>query len=112
MVESLPSKQVVAGSSPVSRSTDLASKCSQKCSQLFTKELLDSFLRSRASGTSHKTIEIYHITLDNFIGYPLSPEGINAYLKSLTCGNAKHNYYRYPTFQIAPLVDVGYVPRQ
>ena len=27
-------------------------------------------------------------------GYPITPEGINAYLNSLTCGNAKHNYYR------------------
>ena len=60
----------------------------------FTKELLDSFLSSRASGTSPKTIVVFHHALDNFIGYPLTPEGINAYLNSLTCGNAKHNYYR------------------
>jgi len=90
LAESLPSKQVVAGSSPVSRSTDLASNCSQK----FTKELLDNFLSSRASGTSPKTLGIYHLALDRFIGYPITPEGINAYLNSLTCGNAKHNYYR------------------
>jgi site-specific recombinase XerD len=32
--------------------------------------------------------------LDNFIGYPLTSGGINSYLNSLTCGNAKHNYYR------------------
>jgi site-specific recombinase XerD len=32
--------------------------------------------------------------LDSFIGYPLTPEGINTYLNSLTCGNAKHNYFR------------------
>jgi len=32
--------------------------------------------------------------LDRFIGYPLTPEGINIYLNNLTCGNAKHNYYR------------------
>jgi len=89
-VESLPSKQVVAGSSPVSRSTDLASNCSQK----FTKDLLDKFLSSRASGTSPKTLGIYHLALDRFIGYPITPEGINSYLNSLTCGNAKHNYYR------------------
>jgi site-specific recombinase XerD len=37
---------------------------------------------------------LYHFALDNFIGYPITPEGINSYLNSLTCGNAKHNYYR------------------
>ena len=34
------------------------------------------------------------MALDNFIGYPITSEGINAYLNSLSCGNAKHNYYR------------------
>jgi integrase/recombinase XerD len=52
------------------------------------------FLSSRASGTSYKTLAVYHLALDNFIGYPLTAEGINTYLNSLTCGNAKHNYYR------------------
>jgi integrase/recombinase XerD len=56
--------------------------------------MLENFLSSRASGTSPKTITVFHYALDNFIGYPLTPEGINAYLNSLTCGNAKHNYYR------------------
>ena len=65
-----------------------------KSSQKFTKEILEKFLSSRASGTSPKTIRIYHLALDRFIGYPLTSEGINAYLNSLTCGNAKHNYYR------------------
>jgi len=37
---------------------------------------------------------VYHHALDRFVGYLLAPEGINAYLNSLTCGNAKHNYYR------------------
>jgi len=36
-------------------------------------------------------MEIYHLALDKFIGYSLTPEGINAYLNSLSCGNAKHN---------------------
>ncbi len=90
MVESLPSKQVVASSSLVSRSKDSASNRSQK----FTNEILEKFLNSRASGTSIKTINLYHLALDRFIGFPLTPEGINSYLNSLTCGNAKHNYYR------------------
>ena len=71
----------------------LSDNGNQSCEQ-FTKELLDKFIKSRPSGTSPKTIEIYHLTLDNFVGYPLNPEGINAYINSLTCGNAKHNYYR------------------
>ncbi len=93
MAESLPSKQVVAGSSPVSRSTNHVQEVVNS-SQKFTREILDKFLSSRASGTSPKTIAIYHLALDRFIGYPLTPEGINSYLNSLTCGNAKHNYYR------------------
>ncbi|MFC1978655.1 tyrosine-type recombinase/integrase [Chloroflexota bacterium] len=56
--------------------------------------MLDKFLSSRASGTSPKTIGVYHLALDSFVGYPITPDGINTYLKSLTCGNAKHNYYR------------------
>ena len=37
---------------------------------------------------------MYRLTLNKLVGYPITPEGINAYLNSLTCGNAKHNYYR------------------
>jgi len=65
-----------------------------KSSQKFTTELLEKFITSRPSGTSPKTIRIYHLALDRFLGYPVTPEGINAYLNSLTCNNAKHNYYR------------------
>ena len=72
----------------------LASKCSQCSQKVFTTQLLDKFIISRASGTSQRTIELYHLTLDRFVGYPLTPEGINAYLNSLGCGNAKHNYFR------------------
>lgn len=61
---------------------------------MFTTQLLEKFITSRPSGTSPKTIGVYHLALDNFIGYAITPEGINAYLNSLTCGNAKHNYYR------------------
>jgi len=63
-------------------------------SQKFTSQLLDDFITSRTSGTTQKTITLYHFALDRFIGYPLTPEGINGYLNSLTCGNAKHNYFR------------------
>jgi len=88
--ERLPSKQRVVGSNP---SRDATDQIRNSC-ELFTKDLLDRFLSSRASGTSPKTLRIYHLALDRLIGYPLTPEGINAYLNSLTCGNAKHNYYR------------------
>ena len=81
------------GSNPSRDAISLATKCSQS-SQKFTREILDNFIKSRASGTSPKTIKIYHLALDNFVGYPITPEGINTYLNSLTCGNAKHNYYR------------------
>ena len=73
---------------------NLASKCSQDCSQVFTKNLLEDFIRLRASGTTPKTIRAIHSALDKFIGYPLTAEGINSYLNSLTCGNGKHNYFR------------------
>jgi len=81
------------GSNP---SRDATFHAQNSCEQFtkFTKELLDKFLSSRASGTRPKTIRIYHLALDRFIGYPLTSEGISTYLNSLTCGNAKHNYYR------------------
>jgi len=59
----------------------------------FTTELLDKFITSRPQGISRKSIESYHYTLDNFVGYPLTPEGINAYLSSLSCGNGKLKFY-------------------
>jgi site-specific recombinase XerC len=93
LAEFLPSKQVVAGSSPVSRSTLQAQTGCEQFTK-FTKDTLEKFLNSRAAGTSPKTITIYHLALDRFIGYPLSPEGIKAFLDSLKCGNAKHNYFR------------------
>jgi site-specific recombinase XerD len=61
---------------------------------MFTTQLLREFITSRPSGTNSKTIDVYHLALDRFVGYPITPEGINAYLNSLTCGNAKHDYYR------------------
>ena len=68
---------------------DLAPKCSQK----FVNTLLEKFLTSRASGTSSRSIEAYHYTLDNFVGYPLTSDGISSYLNSLTCHNGKAKFY-------------------
>jgi integrase len=91
--ECLLPKQDVEGSNPFTRSTGLASNCSQKFTK-FTTEILANFLNSRASGINPRTLELYRFALDNFVGYPLNPQGINTYLNSLTCKNGKHNYYR------------------
>ena len=72
----------------------LVHNSASNCSQMFTRSILEAFLGSRASGTSPKTMGLYRLALDRFVDYPLTPEGINTYLKSLSCGNGKHNYYR------------------
>ncbi|MFC2013367.1 tyrosine-type recombinase/integrase [Chloroflexota bacterium] len=64
-----------------------------KCSQKFTTKLLSKFIISRSLGTSPRSIEAYHYTLDNFVGYPLNAEGINDYLDSLRCHNGKLKFY-------------------
>jgi site-specific recombinase XerD len=66
---------------------------SSQSSQKFTSQLLEKFIISRPQGTSLRSIESYHYTLDNFIGYPLSPEYINIYLASLSCQNGKTKFY-------------------
>jgi len=42
---------------------------------------------------SARSIEAYHYTLDGFVGYPITPQGISAYLNSLKCGNGKAKFY-------------------
>jgi site-specific recombinase XerD len=64
-----------------------------KSSQKLTTELLEKFIISRPQGTSKRTIESYHYTLDGFVSYPITVEGINAYLKSLACRNGKAKFY-------------------
>ena len=65
-----------------------------KCSQVFTTELLEKFILSRPQGASRRSIESYHYTLDNFVGYPIiAAEGMNAYLASLTCQNGRAKFY-------------------
>ncbi len=64
-----------------------------KSSQKFTTRLLEKFIISRPQGASKRTIESYHYTLDNFVGYPLTVDGIYAYLNSLTCHNGKAKFY-------------------
>jgi len=74
------------GSNPISSTILQAKK--------FTTELLEKFISSRPEGLSKKTIEFYRYTLTNFVGYPLSPDGVGSYLKSLTCRNAKLRFYQ------------------
>ncbi|MFC1988612.1 tyrosine-type recombinase/integrase [Chloroflexota bacterium] len=62
-------------------------------SQKFTTQLLEKFIISRPLGTSPRSIEAYHYTLDSFVGYPISPQGITSYLSSLTCSNGKAKFY-------------------
>ena len=65
-----------------------------KSSQVvFTSELFNKFLQSRPSGISSRTVEAYHYTLGRFVGYPLTPEGINSYINSLSCRNGKLKFY-------------------
>jgi site-specific recombinase XerD len=64
-----------------------------KCSQTFTSRLLNEFITSRPQETSNRNIESYHYTLDNFVGYPVTTQGINAYLNKLTCHNGKAKFY-------------------
>ena len=84
--ERLTGSQKVVGSNPISSTSLLARK--------FTTELLEKFISSRPEGLSKKTIEFYRYTLTNFVGYPLSPDGVSSYLKSLTCRNAKLRFYQ------------------
>jgi len=56
--------------------------------------LLEKFIASRPEGCSKRTIEFYRYTLSGFVGYPLSPDGVSSYLKSLTCGNGKARFYQ------------------
>ncbi|MFC2003151.1 tyrosine-type recombinase/integrase [Chloroflexota bacterium] len=62
-------------------------------SQKFTTGLLEKFIISRPQGTSIRSIEAYHYTLDGFVGYPITPHGITSYLSHLTCGNGKAKFY-------------------
>ena len=82
------------GSNPISSTNPKAEKFTTSHVQKFTTELLEKFISSRPEGLSKKTIEFYRYTLANFIGYPLSPDGVRSYLKSLICRNAKLRFYQ------------------
>ena len=58
------------------------------------KQLLVNFIESRRQGLSPNTIIFYRQCITPLLDYPLTAEGINLFLKSLTCGNGKFAYYR------------------
>ena len=58
------------------------------------KQLLVNFIESRRQGLSPNTITFYRQCITPLLNYPLTAEGINLFLKSLTCGNGKFAYYR------------------
>ena len=82
----------------------------QKSSQKFTNELLQEFITSRSQGTSPRSIEAYHYTLDGFVGYPITSQGITNYLLSLTCGNGKAKFYSCLRALSRWLYHNGYIP--
>jgi len=81
-----------------------------KSSQKFTTGLLEEFIIFRPQGTSSRSIEAYHYTLDGFVDYPLTAQGITAYLNSLTCGNGKAKFYSCLRALFNWLYQNGYVP--
>ena len=66
---------------------------SPESSQKFTTGLLEKFIIFRPQGTSIRSMEAYHYTLDGFVGYPITSQGITTYLASLTCRNGKAKFY-------------------
>ena len=62
--------------------------------QKLTTDILLGFLNSRRQGISKHTITFYQRCLSKAIGMELTAQGINSFLNSLDCGNAKHSYYR------------------
>jgi len=68
------------------------------------------FLKSRRQGISPRTIEFYECCLRPYVlNYPLTPQGINDFLANLSCGNAKHAYFRAIRALINWLYRQGYI---
>jgi site-specific recombinase XerD len=59
----------------------------------FTTQLLKKFIISRPQGASSRSIESYYYALDNFVGYPITPEGISNCLAGLRCQNGKAKFH-------------------
>lgn len=74
--------------------TDVQSEKVNQISEKLTNSMLSDFLNSRRQGLSKNTLLFYQRCLSKAIGMELTPQGINAFLSSLTCGNGKFAYYR------------------
>ena len=62
--------------------------------QKLTNDMLSAFLSSRRQGISNHTLLFYQRCLSKAIGIELTSEGISTFLSSLSCGNARHGYFR------------------
>ena len=87
--------QPVGGSSPPRlTNTDLSIQANHQASTS-ANILFNEFIRSRRQGISPQSIRFYRICLIPFLHhYPLTSQGINAFLSSRKCTNGKHAYYR------------------
>ncbi|MDD5127547.1 MAG: hypothetical protein PHR43_05590 [Dehalococcoidales bacterium] len=57
--------------------------------------MFEEFIKSRRQGISPQSIRFYKTCLLPFLrAYPLTNQGINAFLASRKCVNGKHAYYR------------------
>ena len=81
-----------------------------KSSQRFTTELLGKFILSRPQEASNRSVESYHYTLGNFVGYSITPEGMNACLASLRCQNGRAKFYSCLRALSRWLYWNGYIP--
>ncbi|MDD4876551.1 MAG: tyrosine-type recombinase/integrase [Dehalococcoidales bacterium] len=77
---------------------------------MFTRELLTTFLKSRANGLSPRTITDYEWRLQRFIGYPLTSQGVKDFLDNLTCNNGKWNYFKCIRALVNWLFRNNYIP--
>jgi site-specific recombinase XerD len=77
-----------------SKNPEVFTTSKAKSSQLvFTQDLFKSFLESRPSGISLRSLESYNYTLKGFIGKSVTSQAISAYLNSLSCSNGRLKFY-------------------
>jgi len=81
----------------------MAAKATKSSQPTFTDELLGKFITSRPQWVSKRSIESYHYTLDGFVSYTITPEGIKEYLDSLSCHNGNLKFYS----NIATVKEIG-----
>jgi len=92
--------------SPEGKPTKLGAPVN-KPNLVVNSSLIEDFIASRSTGTSGNTILFYQRCLSKAIGYELTSEGIRHFLNSLTCHNAKRNYYTAIRALVNWLIEVG-----